>query len=160
MDFANRAHYSTSTSSTSQSPTRRTTLNYDPPFYCRCGLKAPVFVSRDSGRKFLGCQNWPDGGCKYFVWHDEMNLIIQEPKVIDREEAQLWFPDVNVQLQRMKDIISDFREELHASHSEIARLRTQLENLVKGEHLKWSVIGLFMVILVMGICTITGFNVY
>ncbi|CAH9125263.1 unnamed protein product, partial [Cuscuta epithymum] len=137
MAFASGSQTSSRSKSTgSPSSVARTTLNYDPPFYCWCGLKAPLCVARESGRKFLGCQKWLDGGCKYFVWYDEMKLSTEEQKTIDSPLKTVKFADMNGHLQHIKDTICEVRQESQGSHAEIARVKNLLENHVKEEQLK------------------------
>ncbi|GER44426.1 GRF zinc finger containing protein [Striga asiatica] len=42
--------------------------------FCYCGLTAQLRTSKtptNPGKKFHGCKNWQDGGCKFFKWEDE-----------------------------------------------------------------------------------------
>nr|GMD17741.1 DNA topoisomerase 3-alpha-like [Ipomoea batatas] len=88
----------------------RPNLQYEPPLYCRCGLKSPLCVSRENGQQFFGCQRWKEGGCGYFMWK---NALCKEDEV----ESD-WNKNVGIEMKKMK---SEFMEEIRQLRSDVEK---------------------------------------
>ncbi|XP_019166716.1 PREDICTED: uncharacterized protein LOC109162472 [Ipomoea nil] len=92
---------------------RNVNLHYEPALYCKCGLKSPLCIARDSGRKFFGCQQWKEHGCGFLVFIDDimMNAQVQEIPVIDYESTVNALRDLSCIIQQLRDDMSSVQRE-------------------------------------------------
>ncbi|XP_019168858.1 PREDICTED: uncharacterized protein LOC109164764 [Ipomoea nil] len=88
----------------------RPNLQYEPPLYCRCGLKSPLCVSRENGQQFFGCQRWKEGGCGFFIWKNALWK--------DDEVDSDWNKNVGIELKKMK---SEILEEIRQLRSDVKK---------------------------------------
>ncbi|CAH9105358.1 unnamed protein product [Cuscuta epithymum] len=126
-------------------------LSYEPPVYCWSGLKSPICVARESGRRFFGCQRWKEGGCKYFAWKDENGIEQgQNPELLTSGAEKMLFQD-------LKYIVCDMRRELTGRRVEVSDLKTivqtqmeDMKKLIEMEESKkfeflWKLVGLVVI---------------
>ncbi|CAH9106849.1 unnamed protein product, partial [Cuscuta europaea] len=93
-------------------------LYYEPAVYCNCGLKAPLCVGRESGRKFYGCQRWKTqgGGCKFFAWKEESNAKWESSELSWEEGRKLLY---------------QLRDENMSVRHEVSELRAALQSEIQ-----------------------------
>ncbi|CAH9107240.1 unnamed protein product [Cuscuta europaea] len=126
--------------SSSTSSTRRGwnfTLDYKPPVYCFCGLKAPLCVSRQSGSKFYECQKWKVHGCGYFAWADSM-----ESRGVANVEG------MNENADDLMFMISRVGEQLSALQGQVNGVRKVLQADAKDTKMFRNLCGIGLVIVV------------
>nr|GME00569.1 putative nuclease HARBI1 [Ipomoea batatas] len=105
MSSSNSRSFSPSSSNFTR---RNVNLQYEPALYCKCGLKSPLCIACDSGRKFFGCQQWKENGCGFLVFIDDilMNAQIQEIPVIDYASTVNALRDLSCIIHQLRDDIS------------------------------------------------------
>ncbi|CAH9077148.1 unnamed protein product [Cuscuta epithymum] len=82
-------------------------LTYEPAIYCNCGLKSPLYVARENGWKFYGCQRWKEGGCGFLTWEKEGGN--------NNESSESDFQEVKNFLVQLRDEIQSLGRELAES---------------------------------------------
>ncbi|XP_019161944.1 PREDICTED: uncharacterized protein LOC109167893 [Ipomoea nil] len=89
-------------SSSSTSSRVKVNMEYEPSVYCNCGLKAPMCTSRESGKKFFGCQRWKDGnGCGFFLWNDHSARRIEG----EHEDLKKMVVSLRNEIEVVKELI-------------------------------------------------------
>uniref|UniRef100_A0A0E0DPW1 Zinc finger GRF-type domain-containing protein n=1 Tax=Oryza meridionalis TaxID=40149 RepID=A0A0E0DPW1_9ORYZ len=88
-------------------PYREGPLDYEPPMFCDCKVKAGRWISwsvGNPGRRNFTCYNARSGGCKFWEWHDP-------------ESDPYW-----------KQLLLDLRNVVRTAREEINGLKAHLQD--------------------------------